>query len=61
MRVLLILSGVLSLAGLFGVLLADMQVRNIGIIGYAVVAPVAFLLIGIAFGDARQAQGGLDD
>ena len=60
-RVLLILSGVLSLAGLFGVLLADMQVRNIGIIGYAVVAPVAFLLIGIAFGDARQAQGGLDD
>ena len=60
-RVLLILSGVLSLTGLFGVLLADMQVRNIGIIGYAVVAPVAFLLIGIAFGDARQAQGGLDD
>lgn len=53
-RVLMILSGVLSLAGLFGVLLADMQVRNIGIIGYAVVAPVAFLLIGIAFGDADK-------
>lgn len=53
-RVLLILSGVLSLAGLFGVFLADMQVRNIGIIGYAVVAPVAFLLIGSAFGDAGK-------
>ncbi|HRW08527.1 MAG TPA: hypothetical protein P5121_25670 [Caldilineaceae bacterium] len=49
-RLLLIISGVLSLAGLLGVLLADMQVRNIGIIGYAVVAPVAFLLMGVLFG-----------
>lgn len=48
--VLLLVSGLLSLAGLIGVPLADMQVRNIGVIGYAVVAPVAFLLIGIVFG-----------
>lgn len=48
-RALLVVSGLLSLAGLLGVLLADMQVRNIGIIGYAVVAPVAFLLIGVRF------------
>jgi hypothetical protein len=47
---LLLVSGMLSLAGLIGVPLADMQVRNIGVIGYAVVAPVAFLLIGIVFG-----------
>lgn len=48
--ILLLVSGILSLAGLIGVPLSDMQVRNIGIIGYAVVAPVAFLLIGIVFG-----------
>jgi hypothetical protein len=49
-RILLIVSGVLSLAGLIGVPLANMQIRNIGVIGYAVVAPVAFLLAGIVFG-----------
>jgi hypothetical protein len=48
-RILLLVSSVLSLAGLVGVLLADMQVRNIGILGYAVVSPIAFLLIGILF------------
>lgn len=55
-RLLLIVSGVLSLAGLLGVFLADMQVRNVGIIGYAVVAPVAFLLMGMVFGRAGQAS-----
>jgi hypothetical protein len=53
---LLLVSGMLSLAGLIGVPLADMQVRNIGVIGYAVVAPVAFLLIGIVFGRPRPLQ-----
>lgn len=48
-RNLMILSGVLSLVGLIGVPLADMQVRNIGILGYAVVAPVLFLLLGCVF------------
>jgi hypothetical protein len=33
-----------------------MQVRNIGVIGYAVVAPVAFLLIGIVFGRTQPLQ-----
>ncbi|MCB0124161.1 MAG: hypothetical protein KDE58_18025 [Caldilineaceae bacterium] len=55
-QLLLIVGGVLSLAGLLGVLLADMQVRNIGIIGYAVVAPVGFLFLGILFGRTGQAQ-----
>lgn len=49
-RILLLVSGVLSLAGLAGVPLADMQVRNIGIVGYAVVSPIAFLLISVLFG-----------
>lgn len=51
----MIVSGVLSLVGLIGVPLADMQVRNIGIIGYGVVAPVVFLLLGIIF-DRTQHQ-----
>lgn len=55
-RYLMIISGILSLAGLIGVPLADMQVRNIGIIGYAVVAPVVFLLLGIVFGRAQCAS-----
>jgi hypothetical protein len=56
-RILMIVSGVLSLAGLIGVPLADMQVRNIGIIGYAVVAPVMFLLLGIVFGRTQHVSG----
>jgi len=47
--ILLLVSGLLSIAGLIGVPLSDMQVRNIGVVGYAVVAPVAFFLIGIVF------------
>ncbi len=53
-RNLMIVSGVLSLAGLIGVPLGDMQVRNIGIIGYGVVAPVVFLLLGMVFGRTQH-------
>jgi hypothetical protein len=56
-RILMIVSGSLSLVGLIGVPLADMQVRNIGIIGYAVVAPVVFLLLGIVFGRTQHVAG----
>jgi hypothetical protein len=49
LRILLITSGVLSLAGLVGVPLSDMQIRNIGIIGYALVAPFVFLIIGVIY------------
>ena len=52
-RTLMIISGSLSLVGLIGVQLADMQVRNIGIVGYAVVAPIVFLLLGMVFGRTR--------
>ncbi|RXA20576.1 hypothetical protein EQO05_05525 [Methanosarcina sp. MSH10X1] len=54
-RILMILSGVLSLAGLIGVPLANMNLRNIGILGYAGVSIVLFLVLGIVFGRARQA------
>jgi hypothetical protein len=53
-RMLMIVSGLLSLAGLIGVPLADMQIRNIGILGYAVVAIFVFLLLGIVFGRAHH-------
>lgn len=49
----LIISGILSLAGLAGVIVANMQFRDIRILGYAVVAPVVFGLLGIAFGKKR--------
>lgn len=56
-RILMIVSGILSLGGLIGVPLANMQVRDIGIIGYGVVAPVMFLLLGIVFGRTQHVQG----
>jgi len=46
-RGLLITSGLLALAGLAGVALADMQIRNIGILGYAAMFPAATVLIAI--------------
>ena len=48
-RVLMVVSGILSLAGLIGVPLADMNVRNIGIIGYVGVSLVVFPLLGLLF------------
>jgi hypothetical protein len=48
-RVSMIASGVLALAGLSGVVVGDMQLRNIGIVGYAGVFPVAALLLAILF------------
>jgi hypothetical membrane protein len=51
-QILMIVSGVLSLAGLIGVPLEDMQVRTIGVLGYAVVSPIVFLLLGMVFGRA---------
>jgi len=52
-RTLMIISGLLSLVGLMGVPLDNVQVRNIGIIGYAIIAPVVFLLIGNVLGQTK--------
>lgn len=54
LRLLMIVSGVLSLVGLVGVPLANMQIRNIGIIGYAGVSLGVFPLLGILFGRTRE-------
>jgi hypothetical protein len=48
-RVLMIASGVLSLAGLSGVVVSDMRFRMIGVVGYAGVFPVAALLLALFF------------
>jgi hypothetical protein len=45
----LLLSGALCLAGLLGAALGDMHVRNIGIVGYALVLPVVALLMARVF------------
>ena len=46
-RVLLVASGVLALAGLSGVIVGDRQLRDIGIVSYASVFPVVALLLAI--------------
>ena len=59
-RLIMIVTGILSLAGLVGVPLAIMNadywlyIRNIGIIGYALVSPAVFLLVAIIFGRTRS-------
>ena len=55
-RGLMIVSGVLALAGLSGVVVSDMQLRDIGIVGYAVVFPIAALLLAILFDRARRQE-----
>jgi hypothetical protein len=48
-RVLMIASGVLSLAGLSGVVAGDMRLRNFGIVGYVGVLLVVAALLAILF------------
>jgi ATP/ADP translocase len=43
------LSGVLCLGGLLGMVFGNMSIRNVGIVGYAVVLPVIILLMGRLF------------
>jgi hypothetical protein len=50
----MVASGVLSLAGLAGVALADMGIRNIGVVGYVGVSLLVFPLLGVVFGRARE-------
>jgi hypothetical protein len=48
-RVLMIASGLLSLVGLSGVVVGDMQLRNIGIVGYVGVFLIVAVLLAILF------------
>lgn len=48
-RALMIVSGILALGGLSGVIAGDMQLRTIGVIGYAAVFPAAAALLAVLF------------
>lgn len=48
-RVLLLISGLLAVSGLAGLVFDDMNIRDIGIIGYAVVYPAAAVLLVLFF------------
>lgn len=61
-RNLLLASAALSFLGLAGVPLADMRVRNVGILGYAVVYPIAAAVLAIHFhraGSEKASAGSL--
>ena len=55
-RVLMIASGVLALAGLSGVVVGDMQVRNVGIVGYVGVFLVVAALLAVLFYRAKPLE-----
>jgi hypothetical protein len=48
-QILLIISGVLSFIGLLGIPMNNMQIRNVGIIGYTIFPIIIFFLFGIVF------------
>jgi hypothetical protein len=48
-RWLMLAAGILALGGLSGVAFGDMQLRNIGIVGYVPVFLVAAALLGVLF------------
>ena len=52
-RILMIASGVLALAGLGGVVAGDMQLRNIGIVGYLGVFLIVACLLAVLFSQTR--------
>jgi hypothetical protein len=52
-QILMIVSGVFCLVGLIGVPFAGVPALSVGIIGYGVVAPVAFLLLAVVFGRTK--------
>jgi hypothetical protein len=57
-RVLMISSGVLAFAGLGGVAYGDMQLRNIGILGYVGVFLVVAVLLAVLFYKAEPREAG---
>ena len=55
-RVMLLASGAFALAGLSGLVANDMRLRNIGILGYVGVFPVAALLLVVLFNRAKPQE-----
>jgi hypothetical protein len=56
-RVLMVAAAALSFIGVFGVFLANMAVRNIGIVGYVIVYPVAAALLSRGLRPLGRAEG----
>jgi len=52
-RILMVLTGVLSLVGLIGLPFAGVRALSIGILGYGAAAPVVFLLLALLFGGTQ--------
>jgi hypothetical protein len=48
-RNVLLISGILAIAGLAGVPVGNMQIRDIGVLGYAVVFPIAAVMLARLF------------
>jgi hypothetical protein len=57
---LMIVSGALALAGMSGVAVGDMQLRMIGVVGYACLFPVAALLLAVLFRRTRVVTPSID-
>jgi hypothetical protein len=57
-RALMTISGILALAGLTGAAVGDMQLRNIGILGYLVVFLVVAALLGVLFYQTKPVVNG---
>jgi surface polysaccharide O-acyltransferase-like enzyme len=55
-RVVMVVSAVLAFVGALGVPLANMQLRNVGIIGYAVLFPIAAALLAVLFQRTRRGR-----
>lgn len=53
-RILLLISSLLAFAGLSGVYSGNMQLRNIGILGYLGAFPIATVFLGLRFSAIRQ-------
>ena len=58
-RILMIMSGVLSLAGLIGPIVGNMQIRNIGIVGYVGVFSIVCLLLAKVFSRTELYEEGM--
>ena len=56
-RILMMVSGVLSIAGLIFLPFGNIQLRSIGIFGYAGLGPVVYLLLAIVLGRAEARPG----
>ncbi len=51
---LMLISGLVSLSGILRVPAANMNIRNIGIIGYAITAPVAITILALYYQQIYQ-------